>query len=110
MKSAFIVLATILPLAMTAATPESPDLGFIKKEQELGQGQGRRCELTTFKQIRQVPCPGASQFTRGPGEKFSIICSFPIGLTTWFKTENREWLRNLNGASGEPGPLPKCDI
>jgi hypothetical protein len=78
MKSSLVVLATILPLAISAATSKEPDISLNQK-QELPANQALRCELNTLRALRPIPCLGASTSPRNSGEKINLVYQFTLG-------------------------------
>ncbi|OJJ61493.1 hypothetical protein ASPSYDRAFT_67289 [Aspergillus sydowii CBS 593.65] len=117
MKFASLVLATLLPLAMTAATPNEPGIGLAEradlqtpKNCKL-QGQGNQ------KTIYQIPCQGSEVGSWNKGATIKVVCKTNVGGAHWYKTKAQLWSRNLNPGDG-PGlkcqggisGLPECEI
>ncbi len=79
MKFASLVLATLLPLAMTAATPNEPGIGLAEradlqtpKNCKL-QGQGNQ------KTIYQIPCQGSEVGSWNKGATIKVVCKTNVG-------------------------------
>lgn len=87
MKSPLIVLAIILPLAMTAATSGEPDIDFpdrldldLDNKQELTEG--KRCQLNTKRATWNVPCAGLKPSGRkNKGQAVKLVCKVDIDGT-----------------------------
>jgi hypothetical protein len=82
MKPALVMLAGVLPLAMTAAITNEPDIDLIKKG-DLASPQN--CKLTggggNGKKQFQIPCPGSEVGKWNNGATLKLVCKADIGGT-----------------------------
>lgn len=85
MKFGPVVLATLLPLAMTAATPNENEPGIDLSEKADLQTP-RNCKLQSpggggpnQKRIYQIPCTGSELGSWNKGSTIKVVCKSNIG-------------------------------
>ncbi|RAH42907.1 uncharacterized protein BO95DRAFT_466508 [Aspergillus brunneoviolaceus CBS 621.78] len=113
MKSTIVVLATLLPMAMSSAVPADADAEIdLSQKQELSGNSALRCQLGSSIDFKNVPCGGAPiAGSLNNGQAIFLRCqNHRAPGTTWYKTKSGTWVANVNCRTGNVNNLPECDI
>ncbi|PYH86707.1 hypothetical protein BO82DRAFT_360449 [Aspergillus uvarum CBS 121591] len=97
MKSIILLLAALLPMAMSSAVPADADAKVeLSQKQELSGHNSLRCQVGSSTQFKNISCGGApvaGSYTNG--QAIFLRCKISRGGgTTWYKTKQGTWVLN----------------